>query len=477
MRSWLILSVAITLIWRGAVAPTPLPSTPTCVNGATCVAIATPSTSSTGFTPGSGATVIRPRFSYGSEKIRGVNLGGWFVIEPWINPSLFNQTNNPAIIDEYTYGLYQSGSQTESILQNHWDTWITEDDFAAISQAGLNHVRIPIPYWAVPTANTSTSPFITGSWSRLLRAVSWASSYSISVIIDIHGAPGSQNGYDNSGQRLSYPQWQKAQENIDRTVQVFQALINEFTTSNWGGTVGVIEALNEPAGFYQDVLDATNGYWQQAYGVLQDYRLARGSQTGVNVDPTEIKMAIMDAFQGVEAYQGFLTPPGSQGVLMDIHNYQIFNGWQYVTNITQHPISACAFGQSISTFSTSNLWTYVGEWSSVMNDCALWLNGRWLPSLWETAVPGRSCVGMTGAWQTFSPDYISLMTQYFEAQITAYEEAEGWVFWCAPISLYLVYLTLIRSVKPDRNWKVWTYTKPKCDYEASPKTDLGFLLL
>lgn len=27
------------------------------------------------------------------------------------------------------------------MLQNHWETWITEDDFKAINAAGLNHVR------------------------------------------------------------------------------------------------------------------------------------------------------------------------------------------------------------------------------------------------------------------------------------------------------------------------------------------------
>ena len=32
------------------------------------------------------------RFDFGSEKIRGVNLGGWLVLEPWITPSIFEAT-------------------------------------------------------------------------------------------------------------------------------------------------------------------------------------------------------------------------------------------------------------------------------------------------------------------------------------------------------------------------------------------------
>jgi glucan 1,3-beta-glucosidase len=31
-----------------------------------------------------------PSFDYGGgQKVRGVNTGGWFVLEPWITPSIF----------------------------------------------------------------------------------------------------------------------------------------------------------------------------------------------------------------------------------------------------------------------------------------------------------------------------------------------------------------------------------------------------
>lgn len=32
------------------------------------------------------------RFAFGQEKVRGVNLGGWLVLEPWITPSIFEAT-------------------------------------------------------------------------------------------------------------------------------------------------------------------------------------------------------------------------------------------------------------------------------------------------------------------------------------------------------------------------------------------------
>jgi aryl-phospho-beta-D-glucosidase BglC (GH1 family) len=42
----------------------------------------------------------------------------------------------------------QSKATATAALTTHWNTWITESDFAAIAAAGLNHVRLPIGYWA-----------------------------------------------------------------------------------------------------------------------------------------------------------------------------------------------------------------------------------------------------------------------------------------------------------------------------------------
>lgn len=35
------------------------------------------------------------------------------------------------------------------------------------------------------------------------KVIKWAGNHGVNVIIDLHGVPGSQNGFDNSGQRGS----------------------------------------------------------------------------------------------------------------------------------------------------------------------------------------------------------------------------------------------------------------------------------
>jgi hypothetical protein len=58
----------------------------------------------------------------------------------------------------------------------------------------LNHVRIPIGYWAYDIG--PGEPYISGQQNYLLKAIAWASTYNLKVIVDLHGVPGSQNGYE-----------------------------------------------------------------------------------------------------------------------------------------------------------------------------------------------------------------------------------------------------------------------------------------
>jgi glucan 1,3-beta-glucosidase len=58
-----------------------------------------------------------------------------------ITPSIFNNTNNDAIVDEFTFGQMQEYQAALNVLVQHWDTWLTEEDFIAIAAAGLTHVR------------------------------------------------------------------------------------------------------------------------------------------------------------------------------------------------------------------------------------------------------------------------------------------------------------------------------------------------
>ena len=132
-------------------------------------------------------------FNYNNDKVRGVNLGGWLVLEPWITPSIFEPWAKSQIVkDEYTYTQVLGGKEAQKRLDEHWRTWITEADFQAIKKAGLNHVRIPIGYWAV-TPNPG-DPYVQGQLAYVDKAIEWARSAGLKVMIDLHGGKSCPRG-------------------------------------------------------------------------------------------------------------------------------------------------------------------------------------------------------------------------------------------------------------------------------------------
>ena len=69
----------------------------------------------------------------------------------------------------------------------------TEQDFAEIAGAGLNWVRVPIPFWTVATI--PEEPFLARtSWKYIVRMFGWARKYGLRVNLDLHSIPGGQNG-------------------------------------------------------------------------------------------------------------------------------------------------------------------------------------------------------------------------------------------------------------------------------------------
>ena len=149
--------------------------------------------------------------------------------------------------------------------------------------------------------SVSVSPYIPGAWPYLLQALNWAKSYGLHVIVDLHGAPGSQNGYDNSGQRTNNPVWATNDANVNRTLEILSVIAD-----NIGGMIEVLELLNEPAGFTNSQwASVIRQFWQDGYNVV---RTVAGSS---------MKIMIGDAFLGVQSWEDFLQYPSAQGVMID----------------------------------------------------------------------------------------------------------------------------------------------------------------
>lgn len=148
-------------------------------------------------------------------------------------------------------------------------------------------------------------PYLVGAYDYLRLAVTWARSLRLKVMIDLHGAPSSQNGFDNSGLRGTR-QWFSNSTNIARTVDALQNLTAEFTQVEYNETVLTIELINEPFPYTAGELSVLQSFYESAYSTVR----------GVSEQPI-IVVAIDEAFQGLAAWENFMLAPDYDNVAVD----------------------------------------------------------------------------------------------------------------------------------------------------------------
>lgn len=113
-------------------------------------------------------------------------MGGWLVLEPWITPSLFEPwAKGGGVVDEYTFSGVLGKAAAQNRLEQHWSSFITEGDFKEIASVGLNHVRIPVGYWALHPG--PDDPYVQGQLPYLDKSIQWARNAGLKVMLDLHG--------------------------------------------------------------------------------------------------------------------------------------------------------------------------------------------------------------------------------------------------------------------------------------------------
>lgn len=264
-------------------------------------------------------------------------------------------------------------------MENHWSSWITADDFAEIASLGLNIVRIPIGYWSVsPIAG---DPYVQGAYEWLAKAIGWASNNGVKVLIDLHGAPGSQNGFDNSG-RKGPIDWTQG-NTIAQTHKALNKIRDDHASNP---AVAAIELVNEPMG--PDLnLQTIKQFYYDGWGDLKD---------------SNVEITIHDAFEGVDSWDGF--NDGMSNMMLDTHHYEVFNSSQLQMSTQDHVSAACQFGGQMT---ATTMPTIAGEWCGAMTDCAKWLNGRNIGARYDGSYDGSYYIGSCDGYVTGTVDSLS----------------------------------------------------------------------
>ncbi|KAF7367193.1 Glycoside hydrolase family 5 protein [Mycena sanguinolenta] len=383
-----------------------------------------------GAKPNSWTPALNETWTWGVNRINGVNLGGWFVLEPFIVPALFQQY--PAASDEWSLSqlMIADGTQVAKMTQ-HYDTFITEQDIAQIAGAGLNWVRLPIPFWAVSAwsnvgvddqGNIESEPFLAGvCWPYIVRFFGWARKYGIRVHLDLHTAPGSQNGYNHSGKggQINFLNGIMGIANAQRMLDYIRIITEFISQPEYVNLVPMFGIINEAR--IDDI-----GREQLSAFYLEAHNMIRGI-TGYGEGNGPF-ISIHDGFDPLTTWADFL--PGSDRINLDTHPYFAFS-----PNPSHEPIAtgedpdsaggqwpglACnSWGSSLNTSREQFGVTVAGEFSNGLNDCGLYLNG----------VNGSYAYGDCTLWLDSSTWNASVIAGVNAFALASMDALGDWFFW------------------------------------------------
>jgi endoglucanase len=175
--------------------------------------------------------------SNGPVRLRGLNLGGWMLIEdymiglPWTEWKIRSRFKD--ILGETRY---------EAFFDAFDRAYIADSDIAFIAQQGFNVVRIPFNYRHFES-DLAPGKFLESGFQQLDRVIRLCSKYKVWVILDLHAAPGSQARDQNAGSAYGETYFWLYRSFIERTISFWSELAHRYSGNP---TIAGYNVLGEP---------------------------------------------------------------------------------------------------------------------------------------------------------------------------------------------------------------------------------------
>ena len=226
-------------------------------------------------------------------QLKGINAGqillqeGWmspFALEPMKNEdgSYVKDADGNIQYPEFTEEEFREGIKSnpnlnvydmEELMRIYWDAFFTEGDFRIIKEdLQMNTIRLPFYYLNILnedlTLKEEKEAFAYLDWF-----VSEAAENELYVVLDLHGAPGSQNGFEHSGRKDRVAGLWTSEENIKATVELWDFVSMHYTQTKpeLGKWIATYDILNEPT--YEWNTKTTPECWEvfdQIYDVIRE---------------------------------------------------------------------------------------------------------------------------------------------------------------------------------------------------------------
>ena len=156
-------------------------------------------------------------------RLRGMNLGGWMLIEDYIIGLPWTEWK---IREQFRKVL---GAESYTAFFNAYDqAYIAEADIAFLACTGFNVVRLPFNYRHFES-DLEPGNWIENGFHQLHRVVELCRKYKIWVILDLHAAPGAQARDQNAGSAYGETYFWNYRSFIDRTVALWAEIARRYS--------------------------------------------------------------------------------------------------------------------------------------------------------------------------------------------------------------------------------------------------------
>jgi aryl-phospho-beta-D-glucosidase BglC (GH1 family) len=351
--------------------------------------------SGTNIVNGSGAIV----------QLKGLNLGGWLVMEPWMCP--MDSGGLPDTYSAITNLDKLFGVATEqSLIHTYQTNWITTDDLDNITNAGFNCVRVPV-WWGnfYSITNTTSSGWRPDAFAVLDWVVTNCATRGIYVMIDMHGVIGGQSTSDDTGQQNQNLYWSSSTDQSE-TAYMWTQIATHYKGNN---TVAAYDVMNEPDG-----ASGTSQVWPAYASLYTTIRAADPNHilimegTFGNWDwgmlPNPSVYGWTNIVYSMHEYQYNSTlagvEAGSDNQVTDFHNHLSWNVPDYIGEWNDMGFGAACYDYSINDYNNAGMswtmWAYKAAAGLLPNG---W--GWYDPTYWPTTpnLETNTAATIAGDWQ------------------------------------------------------------------------------
>ena len=269
--------------------------------------------------------------------LRGTNIGNLFVQESWMSSTdaKDQKTINEALEERF-------GKDGKNSLLDHYENaYLTTEDFNNFKELGMSVVRVPFTYMNFYEKNNNQWNLKDRAFDKLDWIIDECSKRGIYVILDLHGAFGSQNGQDHSGEVIDKVEdvtFYKDNNLKQLTLNLWKEIASRYKNDP---AVAGYDTLNEPG----EKAGTTKSYHWDFYD--QIYKAIR------SVDPNHI--IIFESCWGASD----LPDPKKYGwtnIVYEFHHYV----WDAQKNLDGQKSAANTLVNSLKVF---NVPIYIGEYT------------------------------------------------------------------------------------------------------------------